>query len=253
MSAIRAGRPPALLLALLALVPGGCARPAPGPVADRVVRSDDPARVFAAVRARERSVQTIRARFVVAAVVEEETRRADGVMLVKRPDRVRLRLVSPFGLTVLDYTRVGDRSRLLLPLEGRTIDGSAGASDGLAAPADFGRLLLRLGDDPAARCTPRHDGEAIVVDCVGSDGSLLRSATIDPTTATVTREVAYADRDVAVVMELSDYGVVDNVPLPFRLRLAYPRSGASTDIRVRAYELNPELDDALFDPSGGGA
>jgi len=210
--------------------------------------------VFAALQARERSVHALRAQFVATATQGSESRRADGVLLVQRPDRVRLRLVSPFGLTVLDYTSAGGQTRLLLPLEDRTLDGTAGATDAAASPADFGRLLLRLGDEPGAQCSARAAEAAVVVDCVGADGTLVRQATIDPATATVVRDVGFARGDPQVTMELGDYRVVDGVPLPFRLRLAYPRSGATTEIQVRAYAVNPEIEERVFVlPPPGGA
>lgn len=207
--------------------------------------------VFAAVRARERAVQTLRAQFVATMVQGNEERHADGVMLLKRPDRIRLRLVSAFGLTVLDYTRNGDHTRLVLPLEGQTFDDPAAAIPAAGA-MDFGRLLLRLGDDPTSQCTARDEAGVVVVDCVGAGGGLVRQATIDPPSATVTRDVAFAGSEAEFTMALGDYRIVDETALPYEISISYPRTGARTEIRVRSYAVNPVLDDDLFAVRGSG-
>ena len=244
MSAFPDRRSRAHVVLLLALALAACRAQVPPPFVPYLGSLTAEA-ALATVQAREQSVQTLRAQFAATAVQDQETRHADGVLLLKRPDRVRLRLVSTFGLTVLDYTRVGGRTQLLLPLEDRTIDDPAGAT-AASGPADFGRLLLHLGDDPVAPCTAHNDGKLIVVECVGPEGALVRRATIDPATATVTEEVAFADGEPQVTMALSDYRVVDGVPLPFHIRLTHPRTGASTEIRVRSYAVNPDLEDRLF-------
>ena len=78
-----------------------------------------PEAAYAAVRQQEAAIRTLRARFRAAVRRGTETRVADGVLVVKKPDRFRLRLLSPFGFTVFDYTSWDAHDRMELPLEGK--------------------------------------------------------------------------------------------------------------------------------------
>src|SRR4029077_17363035 len=71
---------------------------------------------LAALRAEEDRVHSLRARFSSVTRMPGAERSADGVLLVAKPDRFRLRLMLPFGLTVFDYLNVGDHSWMTLPL-----------------------------------------------------------------------------------------------------------------------------------------
>ncbi len=73
---------------LLLLGCAACARPAPAP----------PPLAAAEVR-------TLRARFHAVAQTNAGERAVAGVLIIERPDAVRLRLIAPFGVTVLDYVR----------------------------------------------------------------------------------------------------------------------------------------------------
>src|SRR5215470_15649499 len=141
------GRPPrvpfvvrhvcVLLLSIVGVA--GCALPPAQlpPVPASVEPPSDPATVYATVRQREEAIRTLRAQF--SAVVHQGTseRRADGVLLVKKPDRFRMRLLSPFGLTVFDYTSWDAHARMELPLEGKRLDDDEIARAAPFSPADL--------------------------------------------------------------------------------------------------------------------
>lgn len=234
----------------MAMLCGACAARVPPPGVP-VVASRTATDSYAAVLDRENTIRTLRARFVATAVQGGEKRAADGVLLVKRPARVRMRLLSPFGLTLLDYTSVDGQTRLVLPLEDKVETGTASTTDGTFSPADIGRLLLRAAPGAADGCTPRADGARVVVDCDASSGALSRRMTIDPGTATVAHEVYFADGKPRVSTDLSDYRLVDGVALPFSIVLTYPERDLTMRVEVRSYEVNPVLDDRLFDAGGG--
>src|SRR5574340_57689 len=68
-----------------------------------------PAAALAVVEQREAAIHTLRARFTAHSRRGDDTHAADGVLLVKKPDRFRLRLMLPLGLTIFDYVSWGHR------------------------------------------------------------------------------------------------------------------------------------------------
>jgi hypothetical protein len=70
--------------------------------------------MLAAVR-REEQVRSLRARFSSVARTSGVERAADGVLLIAKPDRFRLRLMLPFGITVFDYLNIGEQTWTVLP------------------------------------------------------------------------------------------------------------------------------------------
>src|SRR5262245_3525549 len=107
----RGARVACLSMLVITIVAGCAAKPAP-PVA----LPADPSARLAAVQAQESRVRTLRARFSSVTRLPGGEREADGVLLVAKPDRFRLRLMLPFGFTVFDYLNVGEQTWMALPL-----------------------------------------------------------------------------------------------------------------------------------------
>lgn len=232
----------AAVLAVAACLGPGCTREPPRPIAPLPTPPD--ARL-AAVRAQDAAIRTVRARFRSTTRAAGGTRSADGVLVVAKPDRFRLRLLLPFGITVLDLLQIGADTWVVLPLAGAERSEEVLAvlsADDLAAvflrgdfafpepctamPATGGDVLVRCGEDPRRRVLRLNT--AGIVEETGYDG------------ATVRLHIRYAEyRDVA------------GIAVPFHITLEYPARQQSVEIAIDDYELNPTLTPRLFNPPSG--
>jgi hypothetical protein len=155
----------------------------------------------------------------------------------------------PFGITVLDYVSHGDRSWTLLPLA----KGEASEEARLFSPDDVRETFLR---GPAAfpGICSATDGSAAIVEVACrscKECSLLRSLRLDRRNATITEETSYDDGEPRLTIRYADYREVGGRPLPLRVVMTYPARRLKVEIQIRAYEVNPELRDELFEPPPG--
>lgn len=227
-------------------IAAGCATPPPA-ASPPPGCAGDAATVLACVRAREDAVRSLRARFRATTRRQGESHATNGVLLVSKPDRFRLRLMLPFGLTVFDYTRDGRRSAVSLPLRGPD---NQGADDG-APPfgdIDLAEAFLRGEYAFPGACSAEEDGAHVRVACRDGDGRLLRELVLDPASGTIASEVSHDGERPRLALAYSEYRVVDGAVLPFRIDLAYPQRGVALAIEIEHYQVNPDLGAALFRP-----
>jgi outer membrane lipoprotein-sorting protein len=205
----------------------------------------DAAARLAAVQAREDQVRSLRARFSSVTRLPGGDRSADGVLLVAKPDRFRLRLMLPFGITVFDYLNVGDRSWMTLPLA----SGAQRTQAGEFAPFsrdDLGQAFLRGAYAFPGRCVaaPAADGD-VSVSC-REGGALRRTLRIG--TDGILEETSFENGTPRLVIRYGDYRDVGGVALPFHIALEYPQRQQQVDIGIDRYEVNPALSDEIFQP-----
>lgn len=201
----------------------------------------------------DRAIETLQARFRATVVVDGEVRSADGILLVRRPDAVRVKLFGLAGMTVHDAVWVGDtdsvRGFIRRPLSGPPITVELKPGDDLDQPeAELSLALwslwrprcatvptavaagpgwLRL-DPYSAHATARD----VRVGPLGVDEErLVRAAGENPDMV----EVRYLDRDCGLT------GM-----LPTRIEMASEARGWRATVRILKQEENVELDDALF-------
>ena len=223
-----------------------CSAPRPMPPFAQAL---DPARALEAVRAREDRITSLRARFNANTMREGERHSADGVLLVKKPDRFRLRLMLPFGVTIFDYVNCGDRTQLVLPMEDKIINGHP-RGDGVAfSQEDLGQAFLRGPKAFPGTCRANGvDASGIVVNCRDGGGNLLRRIHIDARAGTIVDETSYEGDQPRMVIRYDDYRSVGDVDVPFRIALRYPGRHLALDVAIQRYEVNPVLADDLFQP-----
>jgi len=209
----------------------------------------DPLAVLDAVRAREARVHTLRVRFASELQQGDEKRSADGVLVVKKPDRFRMRLLAPFGFTVLDYAYVGGEVHLELPLQGQRLTNADLRDDALLAPAELRQAFLRAEAAFPGTCEPSAAHQEVVVGCRDDAGTLLRTIRIDAAGGTITEEVDVRDEKPWVVTRFQDYREAGSYLLPFVIEIAYPHRDVFMRITVRDYEVNPVLANDLFEVS----
>ncbi len=240
---MRAWRFLAPLLCLMSVV-AACARPAARPPE---LPPASAAEVFAVMRRREETIRTLRARFSAVVHQGDTERRAEGVLLVKKPDRFRLRLLSPFGFTVFDYAVSATHATMELPLEGKRLRDDEIGTQSAFAPSDLRQAFLRGSAAFPGACTPTDSGTEVTVECVGDASTGRREIQIARATATVSRETSFDGDTPRLIITFTDYRVIGGLPLPFSIELRVPPRQVTMQITLRSYEVNPVLDDALFD------
>jgi hypothetical protein len=238
-----AGR--ALLAAGMVTVWSGCAAvPRPIPA----TANADAASVFALVRAREEAIVSLRTSFSARTRERDRTRSVDGVLLVQKPDRFRLRMMLPLGVTVFDYLTVGERTQIAFPLEGRIVNGVPQGDWATFSRDDLSQAFLRGARAFPGTCTPvAQDAELVVVTCHERD-RLQRRFLIERRTATVREEISYDGDRPRLVMRFGEYRMIGSTPMPSRVELQYPERAMVVEITVRTTEVNPTLEASLFQP-----
>ena len=200
---------------------------------------------YAAVRANEDRMRSLRARFRSQAHFPTGERASDGVLLVEKPDRFRLRLFLPLGITVFDYLSVGEQSWTSLPLAG-TDERERAAQFAPFSRTDLGETFLRGAFAFPGQCSAAAaDDDRVLVSCRA--GSTLRR-TLSIGAQGIAEEISYDDTTPRLVIRYDDYRPVDGIALPFRIALEYPQRQQRVDISIDSYEVNPQLAPALFQP-----
>ncbi|MBI1814003.1 MAG: hypothetical protein HYR72_03415 [Deltaproteobacteria bacterium] len=203
---------------------------------------------FTTVLAREEQITSLRARFTAESRRGDERHTTTGVLLVKKPDRFRLRMLLPIGFTVFDYVRTGAHSQVSLPLEDRVIvdpppDGALPFSQ-----ADFAEAFLRGQAAFPGACAPSssvsNDHGAVIV--CREAGQIVREIRLDASAATIREETSYEAGQPRMIIGYDDYREIDGVALPFHITMRYPARDLAVDIAVQRYEVNPALRDDLF-------
>lgn len=233
--------PSVVVSAILLLSCGVTRKPIVSPV------STGPAATFTRLREQEAQIHALRARFVASTVYQGVERTAQGALLVRKPDRFRLRLVLPFGLTLFDYLSVGENVWTVAPFAGETSADLAPFSR-----QDLGAAFLRGADAFPGQCKAETDARGVAVTCRECDACpVLHTFLLENGTAAVLEEVGYGDGTPRMSLTYDVQREVDGHLLPFHIHLRDLVRGAEVDIRIQAYEVNPELRDALFAPAPG--
>jgi hypothetical protein len=139
---------------LLAGALAACGRTvAPPPIATVVL---EPAAAVRALVERERATETLTAFFRVTLQKPDGSKESSrGALVLRRPDALRLQIFSLGVLTAYDFTAVGDRYRVRLPLEGTTASGRFGESGGREDLLRYDLRPLFLGRERLGSCARR--------------------------------------------------------------------------------------------------
>lgn len=226
-------------LACLAACTARSSAPVPLPYADADA-------LLARVRADEDRIRSLRARFHSRSLHRGQTRAADGVLLVRKPDRFRLRLMLPFGLTVFDYVGREDGAWISLPLHGDR--GALPADLGFFSRENLGAAFLRgaYAFPGTCRAASAAQQEVEVTCRDGRDAQLTRTLRLDARSATIREESSRMNGAPHMIIRYHDYRRVGDLLLPFRIELNDPAREMSVEISIDHYEVNPTLADELF-------
>jgi hypothetical protein len=223
----------ALAFAAALVAVSGCARLVARPRPVTPVPADA---IVAAGAARERSLAGLRLTLSVRATAGPPAARlaSPAYLAVDDPERLRLQVLSPFGVTVLDLATAGDAFTLTLPLRGETRRGridlaalAAGATPDDERMIVALALLFRPKMDPA-RC--RSVGPRAVRCAVARD--LAATVTVDDALRPIREEYVGAAGTPVLVAALEGYEDPDPDGLPGRITISDGRGGPALVVRV---------------------
>jgi hypothetical protein len=221
------------LLAAIVTANAGCARlvARPRPPASHTVQS-----IVAAGAAREQDLPGMRLTLSVRATAGPPSARlaSPAYLAIDGPDRLRLQVLSPFGVTVLDLATDGDTFTLTLPLRGESRQGRIDL-EALAAgvtPEDE-RMIVALAllfrpKMRADRCTAA--GAAAVSCTVATD--LVATVTVDDVLRPIREEYVGPGGRTVLVSELTDYPDRGRHTLPGRITISDGQGGPALIVRV---------------------
>jgi len=193
---------------------------------------------------------------------EMGTRRLKGVRALDGDDRVRLRLLAPMGLTVIDYVQADGRWQLTVPPAGihrQGTEGTSPMSEEEEAQGEMGlrpdqivSLLRSIGPDAPVRWQPgacavlEELDDATVVRRLGFGRIDLAVDGADPLATWVVASEEILDEDVVVAKTAyEDYRSVGEGMWPFHSEVSDPRRGSVVVLDAKAVRTDG-VTDAFF-------
>jgi len=229
----------------------GCvARPAPPPATLAVGPLPTVATLTAALDARRARLRGLRAWARLSYEAPEESRRARQLLIVERPDRLRLELLSPFGAVFVLAAADGelaawDRGAATVyrgAASAENLDRYAQVDLPVAVAVD---LLLATPPLPDAAGVVSADGAAIKLWQASGSGATVTwfsADALDPLRV----EQQDAEGRVHLRVVYDGWGAVDDVRVPAGVALDLPASRRRIAIALSDVEVNPPLAPALF-------
>lgn len=203
-----------------------------------------PDAVLGALAARERAMMDARVSMSVRGngAGASSVFASPAYLAVDGPERLRLQIVSMFGMTVFDLTIDGDDYVLSMPLRGEVRRGriDLGAFGAATTPAPE-RMIVALAllfrpKIGAGRChvAAAHDlplGAQSRVTC-GLGADLVATVVVDDQLRPTQETFARAEGDALLVAEYTDYDDPGPTSFPGRITIRDPASDAGMIIRV---------------------
>ena len=207
MTCSRTQRALAAALCTLATLAAACARP---PRLARPASEVEARTLFDALAARERVMRELRItmKVRVSGGTAAALLASPAFMALGQPGAIRMQVLSPFGITVLDLTITGDDYQLTLPLRGETRKGKIdlGTVAASGAPVDE-RMIVAL----ALLFRPKIDAQACSVESVSTvvcsiGTGLSATITVDDNLRPKRERYTRADGTVLLSAEYGEYG-----------------------------------------------
>jgi hypothetical protein len=223
----------ALVAAASLAFPTGCARLLTRPTQ---TTTHTTAAIVAAGAARERALPGLRLTLSVRATAGPPAARlaSPAYLAIDGPDRLRLQVLSPFGVTVLDLATNGDTFTLSLPLRGESKEGRIDlAALGAGTTPEEERMIVGLAllFRPKMRLEHcRTAGPAGVTCPVAPD--LDATITVDRALRTVREEYIGAAGRPVLVADLDEYATTTADAFPGRITISDGQGGPALVVRV---------------------
>lgn len=200
--------------------------------------------------ARRAAVRAVRALARTSYASPEESRRVKQVLVAARPDRLRLDILSPFGVALV---LAAGRGRMVVYEPGeRTVYRGAASSANLQS---FVPVDLPVGDavDVLLVSPPMLVGAPATVsrDEVGlklwqGDASAVRVLWFDDVLKPIRYERCDSQGNILARVGYGQYADFAGHSMPARIHIELPSEERSVTIELRDLEVNPELGDAVF-------
>ena len=221
----------ALVAALLTIA--GCAR--------LVTRPSTPAThtasaIIAAGAARERELPGLRLTLSVRATAGPPAARlaSPAYLAIAAPDRLRLQVLSPFGVTVLDLATDGDAYTVTLPMRGETRQGRidlAALAAGTTAEDERMIVALALLFRPKMRSDRCIAAGPAAVSCTIAT-NLTATVTVDEALRPIREQYLAPGGRTVLVSELTDYPDRTRGALPGRITISDGAGGPALIVRI---------------------
>ncbi|GIW41574.1 MAG: hypothetical protein KatS3mg076_2151 [Candidatus Binatia bacterium] len=245
-------------LALLVVLAGGCARPVVAPL-DRGTTPEVEA-LEELVRSCRGAVRNLRTEARMSFRSPEGSGSAREILLVERPDRLRVEVVGMFGTPFVLVTS-GGRLAAYVAEERRVYRGVADART--LYPYLFVELPPRDAVDLLLGCPPWREGghASLFYDPTGGEWRLWRptgggTAQVVLFSRAPHRTIGVEEHDREGLLwraRFSGHVRVGGVEFPREISLEVPREGSRVEIEFQEPELNVSLDPLVFElrtPSG---
>ncbi|HYD48820.1 MAG TPA: hypothetical protein VEB21_10755 [Terriglobales bacterium] len=216
--------------------------PARGPIApaegEDGAAIDNADEIVRQVLAREQERQSLRATFDVEVSYGGGERRAGGALVVRKPDRFRMRLLTPFGVTVFDYLQREGRSWVWQPLGA---GGSTSERNSLQLFSERGMGAAFLGQYDVDPATCRI--QAQTADCPAGGERTIR---ID-----LAQQVIVEDHHPQAHIRYSEHRLHESHNLPAHISICADAGRLAVQVSIKTYEVDVPLPDDLFQPPSG--
>jgi outer membrane lipoprotein-sorting protein len=235
-----------LVVSCAACVP----RPAQPPAAPPPAALPREADLVRALDARRRAIRSLRSVARTTYTTPTESQAVRQVILVARPDRLRLEVLSPFGVAFVLATSDGALAAYARD-EATFYHGTASVENlarytQVALPVDTAVDLL-LSTPPVGESgsgvVSHEDGR---VKLWQEDGRRVNVIWFGEALEPARFEQRDEDGTVLVRATFTDFTQVDRLRLPTRLALEIPPARQRIDIALREPEVNPALPDSVF-------
>jgi hypothetical protein len=243
------GRPPralrsTALLPVIALLAAACSTPARAPDTPDF-SSLPPQELLNVFLQDEQSRGAVKFSFNgVITVTTGEQHRFRGVAGYEACHALRMQLVGPVGVTLLDYLNVDGRARIVV--DKMTPDDDAEARAGLADLLEVFTLALvdRCHDPRAFEVLPRDAAGASFA--VGTPPDRLHEFILDRVKGVVTEQKISGGDLPGMTVEFGDYGLVQGYWMPATIAVRTADLPVSIDLAVSGWQAGIDLPDAFF-------
>jgi len=244
-----------LVGAAVLLLLAGCARAPVIPSAPPTVKAEE---LVALLREREAAVQTLKAQFAVEAsgAALKTPQKMEAALVYRRPGTIRLQTFARMGFPLFDLVLTDGQYRLLLPMQGKSQNGSVAELDhksALGVPISLGlqATLGSLGGTilPTDRVVLREENDQYVLDVlsVSQGGTVARRLWFTRRTLEVARQDLFdASGAVQATMVYQNYRAVGSTsagPLTWPTRVQAEDGLGRAKLVLTFHDVipNPEL------------
>jgi len=221
----------------------GCAGERPALVPEGLTTPRD---ALAVVRTGGDPVSSLRATFTARVQRNDTAERVRGVLLVRRPDRFRMRLSSLLGFTILDYTLDGEADRLWLAGRDEVLSGAEIPAGMSLSPEAVRWIFLRADERLERGCHETAADGTALVECADDAGIPLYRGYVQRSSGLLEREIVFEENAARLTVSYGDYRPTAGVRLPYSIEWIEAEPLTRVVIDIDTYEVNPDLPAPLF-------